>query len=250
MSEDFCFVIMPFSDELKEVYEVAVKPAVEDVEDEEVKLTCRRVDEIPGAGNIVKKIVDNIYRAKIIIADLTGLNPNVFYELGVAHALRNNVIMLAQDIQKDVPFDLKTYNVIEYGTSMGQGKKLVEDIRGAVKTLPAWTKKPNNPVQDYIALDGKPLPISRYREEIRDLQEENKRLQAICDFTEKFVKGLTGNEPEEGLHDEIIQKMVDDFINEDEVTVSIPTVPNQEPGEEADNIKRKRIIFKKVDLEQ
>jgi hypothetical protein len=75
MSEAFCFVIMSFSHELKEVYDGAIKPAVE-----RQGLKCIRVDEIEGSGNIIRRIVECANDAKVIIADLTEQKPNVFKE--------------------------------------------------------------------------------------------------------------------------------------------------------------------------
>jgi len=78
MEQGFCFVIMPFKDEMKGVYEGAIKPAVESL-----GLECIRVDEIDGSGNVVRRIIERIHEAKAVIADLTGKSANVFYELGI-----------------------------------------------------------------------------------------------------------------------------------------------------------------------
>lgn len=87
----FCFVIMPFKGDLKEVYEKAIKPA-----SKEAGFTPLRVDEVPGIYNINRKIIQNIFTSEVVIADLTGWNPNVFYELGVAHSIDNKTIPIIQ----------------------------------------------------------------------------------------------------------------------------------------------------------
>lgn len=155
--EEFCFVIMSFSDELKKVYDSAIKPAVKSQ-----GLKCTRVDEIEGSGSIVRRIVECVNDAKVIIADLTDQRPNVFYELGMSHALRNNVIVLAQDIKRDVPFDVASYKVIEYANTIAGGQELEREIKSAIGTLDEWSKKPSNPVQDFLPVDTRPVPHSEH----------------------------------------------------------------------------------------
>jgi predicted Rossmann-fold nucleotide-binding protein len=77
-----------------------------------------RVDRVPGVGNIVDTIWTGIKASDIFIADISGNSPNVFYELGIAHALRKDVIILAfspsEDVPDDIPFDIAPYRVIPY----------------------------------------------------------------------------------------------------------------------------------------
>lgn len=102
-----CFVIMPFKHELDFMYGVIKK------ELNKAGYICNRVDEIPGSTPIVNKILTEILRSRYIIADLTDCNPNVFYELGVAHSFKDasNIIILKQSGTK-IPFDVMhlTYN--------------------------------------------------------------------------------------------------------------------------------------------
>lgn len=84
-----CFVLMPFKDDMKEVYRDAIKPACK-----RASFVSLRVDELKGAFNINRKIIEHIFSSDAIIADLTDWNPNVFYELGVAHAIDNKTITI------------------------------------------------------------------------------------------------------------------------------------------------------------
>ena len=65
---------------------------------------------------------DAIDRAQVVICDLTDRNPNVMYETGISHALGREVIIIAQDIQNDVPFDLKHLRVIGYNGANQAGR--------------------------------------------------------------------------------------------------------------------------------
>jgi hypothetical protein len=108
-SGDTCFVMMPFADPLGKHYELIYKPAIE-----KAKLSAVRADsDIFGTGKIIDQILVGISGAKVLVAELTGRNPNVFYELGVAHALKKPVVLVSAD-EQDVPFDVKHIRVITY----------------------------------------------------------------------------------------------------------------------------------------
>lgn len=104
-----CFVIMPFKDELDYIYGV-IKQGLN-----KAGYICNRVDEIGGATPIINKILTEILQSRYIIADLTDCNPNVFYELGIAHSFKEaqNIIILKQQGSK-VPFDITHLTYIEY----------------------------------------------------------------------------------------------------------------------------------------
>ncbi len=104
-----CFVIMPFKEELDLVYGTIKKGL------NNAGYICNRVDEILGSTPIINKILTEILRSRYIIADLTDCNPNVFYELGVAHSFKDasNIIILKQRGSK-VPFDITHLTYIEY----------------------------------------------------------------------------------------------------------------------------------------
>ncbi len=123
-----CFVIMPFAPTFKKVFS-AIKNAVGS---KEIQLECKRGDDFLKP-HILITILENIAKAEYIIADLTGQNSNVFYELGLAHCIKemDNLILIAQDMQS-VPFDLRQYRCIVYEQSISGLNKLKRDI---IKTL-------------------------------------------------------------------------------------------------------------------
>ena len=88
-----CFVLMPFKDDLTTIYRTIVKPAVETPE---FNLVCKRADDIKTNRAVMQDIFKSICEAKVVLADLTGLNPNVMYELGVAHAIGKETILIYQ----------------------------------------------------------------------------------------------------------------------------------------------------------
>jgi hypothetical protein len=116
------FVIMPFASAFDDVYELGIKASVEALGWE-----CQRADEIIHNRDIMCQVCQGIRQARFVIADLTGRNANVFYELGMAHALEKDVILLAQDVG-DVPFDLRPMNIIEYATILPLRQRLTETL--------------------------------------------------------------------------------------------------------------------------
>ncbi|MCC6574158.1 MAG: hypothetical protein IT462_10220 [Planctomycetes bacterium] len=107
---DTCFVMMPFGGWNDAYYKEVYVPAVKEAGFEPV-----RGDEVFSSGSVVEQIWEQIEKAKVLLADLTGKNPNVFYELGLAHAARKPVVFTSGSLD-DVPFDLRHLRMIIYET--------------------------------------------------------------------------------------------------------------------------------------
>lgn len=103
-----CFVLMPFSPSYDTEYKRVIQPAVE-----AAGLECIRGDEIYSKPQITADIWKSLRGARIVIAELTGRNSNVFYELGLAHAIGKPVIIITRS-EDDVPFDLKGLRYVYY----------------------------------------------------------------------------------------------------------------------------------------
>lgn len=150
--EKLCYVIMPFSKtktctqgQWTAIFNDLIKPAVE-----ESALGYRCVRSKATTGNLIKKIVEDLYRANVVIADLTGQKPNVFYELGVRHALRNRTILIAQR-RKDIPSDLHGYasHVYKWKTTAQKGE-LTKKLRRLLEHMEQDTDRSDNPVSDFL----------------------------------------------------------------------------------------------------
>lgn len=105
----FIFVLMPFDQKFNDIYKFGIRGAAEDV-----GAYAERVDEQIFTEGILDRIFNQISKADVIVADMTGRNPNVFYEVGYAHALGKIVLLLTQD-SNDIPFDLKHRQHTVYG---------------------------------------------------------------------------------------------------------------------------------------
>jgi len=104
----FCFVLMPFAEAFTDIYNLGIKETCE-----QAGAYCERVDEQVYQGNILDRVYNQIAKADFIIADMTGRNANVFYEVGYAHALGKSTILLTQH-NDDIPFDLKHFPHVVY----------------------------------------------------------------------------------------------------------------------------------------
>lgn len=130
---DSCFVMMPFASPIGDHYEKIFEPAIT-----KAGLKPIRADnEIFGTGKIMDQVWSGISSARVLVAELTNRNPNVFYELGLAHALKKPVILVSSN-ESDVPFDLHHIRVIYYDTNDPfWGEKLIakvaENILSALK---------------------------------------------------------------------------------------------------------------------
>jgi hypothetical protein len=102
------FVLMPFTDALKPVYEDHMKAVAASL-----GRTIARADDFFAANSVISDVWNAIYQARVLIADCTGRNPNVFYELGIAHTLGKPVVLIAQSTD-DIPFDIRHIRTILY----------------------------------------------------------------------------------------------------------------------------------------
>jgi hypothetical protein len=145
---DSCFVMMPFGEWFDRYYQEIYVPAIK-----EAGFEPMRADELFTTGSVVEQIWEQIEKSKLLLADLSGKNPNVFYELGLAHAAKKPVVFTASAVE-DVPFDLRHLRVIIY------------DIRE-----PEWAVRLRKSIADYlrnaIKEPGKSIPHP-FRKAIED----------------------------------------------------------------------------------
>ncbi|XHR30865.1 MAG: hypothetical protein ACFUZC_09930 [Chthoniobacteraceae bacterium] len=112
--------MMPFHPSLAPVYEMLKKTA------QAVGLQCRRADDIWENPEVIQDVVSLIDHSRIVICDCSTRNPNVFYEIGIAHTLGREVILITQS-DDDIPFDLRHLRYIKY-LNNGEGLGRVNTI--------------------------------------------------------------------------------------------------------------------------
>jgi hypothetical protein len=140
-----CFVMMPFGKRFDEVYRMLISPAVTGN-----GMTTLRADEIAGSGFIIEQIRTAIQQSRLCIADLTGANPNVLYEVGYTQAAGKPLVLLAEE-GSQLPFDIAHVRVIFYGSDLEAAQSL---LRRAISVVLSSSR-----LQEAIRL----LELKQYR---------------------------------------------------------------------------------------
>jgi len=149
---DTCFVIMPFGGWFDRYYQEIYAKAITEAGFEPI-----RADEIFTTGSVVDQVWEHICKAKVLLADLTDKNPNVFYEVGLAHARGKPIVLTAANLE-DVPFDLRHLRMVIY------------DVRE-----PDWAAKLFGLVSDHLK-SAKADPIKSIPSAFRQSDEKDESL--------------------------------------------------------------------------
>ena len=120
-------VMMPFDAQFDPVYE-AITDACGSLH-----VDTRRVDELHGPRRIVDDIFAIIMQSAVVVSDITGMNPNVLYETGLAHARNRDVILITQD--STFPFDISSYRVVKYLSDTEGLVGLRNDLRESLRSV-------------------------------------------------------------------------------------------------------------------
>ena len=186
--EKRCFVIMPFgkygTDEFQrnlKIYQIMIKPVVEEMGYQSI-----RADELEHMGNITRDIIELLHESDLVIADLSGKNANVFYELGVRHALyRCGTIPIIRD-GESLPFDIANYRAVFYSSELDGPEQFRKELGrriGAFERL--HERKSDNPVHDILGEKLIPVTLEKYvekriyDEKVRELNDLTKELENL-----------------------------------------------------------------------
>lgn len=198
-----CFVVMGFGIktdyqsgrklDLDKSYQNLIKPAVETA-----GLKCIRADEIVHAGIIDVPMYEQLLTADVVVADVSTMNPNAFYELGVRHALRPYTTIIMAESELTFPFDLG-HNVIRRYRHLGEdigvseALKFQRELAGAIRQI-LTQPSDDSPVYTFLRLN----PPSLIKEQIEALQggvpnpaidpEKNETLRTLLNEAEEARK--------------------------------------------------------------
>lgn len=126
-NDNLVFVLMPFTlDWSDRVWKRHIRKAITSIPTR-TSLICLRADDLSG-HDVMVDVFENIVKAAVVVADISGRNPNVFYELGMAHALGKRVILITQNID-DIPFDLQRFRHVVYADNTEGCESLEKELQ-------------------------------------------------------------------------------------------------------------------------
>lgn len=152
----FVFVLMPFAQAFSDAYTFGILGAAEDA-----GAYAERVTDQMFTEGILDRIFNQISKADVIIADMSGRNPNVFYEVGYAHALGKIVLLLTQDAD-DIPFDLKHRHHIVYSN--------IAELKAALQPRLKWAIAETRSLSRY---GGDRLVVSSFGVALSESEPQN-----------------------------------------------------------------------------
>jgi hypothetical protein len=197
--------------DLKKKYDDLIKNALETAKK---GLEIYRADDIPVPGSISNDILTRLMYSKYVIADISLPNPNVFYELGIRHAIKTGTILLKDKNIKNMVFDISHLRYIEYENSASGLKTLSDELKRYFDWIDRNPQKPDN---QFIELAG----FMRYQyPKFIDLEEENRKKQsAMVSLITPFLK-----------NPEIFKALIDPNIDQDTKNTKLIDLMSNDPN--------------------
>lgn len=197
--QKYCFVAMPFRPELNFFF-LYLKRYLE----ENYGLNVERGNASVLTKPIMEKIREQILKADLVIGDVTGNNPNVFYELGLAHASGKPVLFLTQDPPEKAPVDIRQFEFIVY--DLGRHDELISKIDNAVR---------NAFGQGYEGLWEKARGFLKRFNSDKDLQCKQIELEEFRALVMRGEQtgGIPSEEQEDLLAQFLLPKIIADFTD-------------------------------------
>ncbi|MFZ3169874.1 MAG: hypothetical protein WA130_19855 [Candidatus Methanoperedens sp.] len=192
-----CFVIAPIGDEGSEVRRRSdqvlkhiIAPAAKECDYETI-----RADKISEPGLITSQVIQHLIDDSLVIADLTGRNPNVFYELAIRHAIKKPIVQIIQS-GESIPFDVAATRTIQFDhkdlDSVAKCKEeLMKQIR-SVEDNPSLVDTPISTAIELKSLRQSENPLEKSNAEIISMLQDLKNM--IGDLTTKKERDASGNE--------------------------------------------------------
>lgn len=231
---------------LDKTYKNIIKPVFENL-----NFLCYRADEIPHSGNIDVVMYENILKADFVIADVSTLNPNAFYELGIRHALKKNTTMIIAEKGTEFPFDINhnTIDMYEHlGSDIGvdEAKRFKNYLADKIKTL-IDNPKTDSPIYTYLPNLETPAFTE---EEIEELKSEiGEELTSVADFVEIAETAKDNKEYVTAIH--FLKKAKEQYPNNDFINqrLILNTYKSKKPNELSSLLNAEKMLNNlKVDI--
>jgi tetratricopeptide (TPR) repeat protein len=174
--------------DLDETYKKIIRPAVQSCH-----YTCIRADEILDSGIIDRSMYALLYKAELVIADISTYNPNAMYELGTRHALKPYSTIIIKENKGNIPFDInhtRTLNYEHLGNEISdaEAKKSIKDLKELITTV---TNNPliDSPLYSHIPRIKHPvLSDEDLQEIIGDLEKNENTIYALTEKAKIYMQ--------------------------------------------------------------
>lgn len=215
-----CFVIMPFSATTEKhtasywnnFFFKFVKPSIE-----KLGYSCTRSKAQPS--NIIKDILKELLDADLVLAVLTDFNANVWYELGIRHALRKGTIMMIEEGQK-LPFDISQYGVIKYEDTIAGASDFEEKLRSFIQKIEI-DQPADSPAIDFLGAQIR----DDYQQRIEDMETSYRsKLDKIVQLLQDLQKDQVITEAPREKKPKLVKRKVlwvDDYPSNNEAIIDL-----------------------------
>jgi uridine kinase/nucleoside 2-deoxyribosyltransferase len=193
------FVLIPFKDEYQQLYEAVLEPTLT-----EAGYVALKADQPALPGDIPEEVIKGIISADVVVADCSEPNPNVFYELGVSHAVGNKTIVLSND-PENLAFYLRQHRVLVYRRDRDGRQLLRANLKQWLHSMSELL--PSQPTNLVQRAGGEFFrDIARFKLEMASLREERRRLRVFDEF-------MRGGRQKSAENSTTIDKVIEIILN-------------------------------------
>lgn len=185
------FILMPFKESFNKIYK-----SIQSVCDE-LNITAKRADNIKN-GLIMNNIFDGINHAEIIIADITGNNPNVYLELGLALSRRESAVIIISQSREKASFDIRNWQILQYNPN--DLFSFEKDLLSRIQLSRGLFGEEQLKMMLSISTPADKKLINPFIDLLKNLDENNRLVNNIC----HILSDRTGSE---GLSDEVLYEI-------------------------------------------
>lgn len=204
MTEKICFIVTAIGesgtetrDRADEVFSYLISPVCEELGYKPV-----RVDQVDAVDNINETIINYLKTAPMVVADMTGHNPNAFYELGFRQALELPLVPIIQAGNR-LPFDVISQRTVFYNLSVGKIEQSKKDLKAKMKSFENF-EMPESRTERTLTLDDVNDNLTKKLNKILNLLEEQQSYSSLAHTYDFNAKPIIGD------HQSIIQRIKDE----------------------------------------
>jgi len=221
MSDDKeCFFIAPIGDEgskarerSNKVMEYVVKEAVS-----EYGYSVTRADQMDQPGSITNQVIQKTVDSDLVIADLTGHNPNVFYELAVRHATGEPYIQLIKS-NESIPFDISDLRTIKYGLDVDEADQARGKIRGLLQSLEDEEPEFDNPISESAEMQSLRKSADPADQNLAEILDTMYKLDKKINNVENMVRDSDINSVTKVKNTRFTERHPEEFLEDKELEI-------------------------------